>query len=650
MDSSVCPFSSLQFFVACLSLLQLTQLMISSLMKASISSIEKRFGFSHQTSGLVGSFNEVGNTLLIIFVSYFGSRVHRPRVIGCGAMLVSVAAFIIALPQFVLGIYEFDRSVPEKSNLTDVCLPDQKTRSKPQQCTVLGADESQLALFLLLLGQGLLGIGTVPIQSFGISYIDDFASRRNSPVYVGIIYAATAIGPTIAFPMMSFMLQIYVDASKVSIVEIQLTTKDPRWVGAWWLGFLFASALAAISAIPYFFFPRELPKEKEDPLKVIQELCERDLVDEPRVKLEDLTLRNFIKMFPKVLTRNFKNPFLIMAMLTIINYVAMVIILANFLAKFLEAQFTLVASDAIIIAGSSFLPMVTLGILLGGVIIKKFQLTLQQSSLLCIGSMSLCLFFSFPLLFLGCSTHPVAGLDSSRSGGPMIFVFDCNRRCSCSSSAFNPVCGQNKIEYISPCYAGCSDLQYEEGTRVVSNYTKCSCIVVKAALGSAVPGNCSRDCSTHLMPFLLFCCLAGFLASLAFTPTFMCILRNVKAEDKSFAIGIQYLFLRLWAFVPTPVLYGIIVNATCLLWERKCQRKIACRYYDNTAFRYSFIGIQLGYQVCSFLCLVVIYYLYQKENKSQEEPMEEIYLDEVPEQRPEAPQAQEETETREATG
>ncbi|XP_048348953.1 solute carrier organic anion transporter family member 2B1 [Sphaerodactylus townsendi] len=235
--------------------------MTSGYMKGSISTIEKRFGFSSQTSGLVASFNEVGNTLLIVFVSYFGSRVHRPRLIGCGAILVSLAAFIISLPHFVLGIYEYDRSVSEKSNVTDICLPGQQSTAAPEQCTTLRASETQIALFLLLLGQGLLGIGAVPIQPFGISYIDDFASKSNSPFYLGIIFAATTLGPAIAFILMAVMLRVYVDIDKLPAVDVHLTHKDPRWVGAWWLGFLFTSALAAISAIPYFFFPRELQKE-----------------------------------------------------------------------------------------------------------------------------------------------------------------------------------------------------------------------------------------------------------------------------------------------------------------------------------------------------------------------------------------------------
>lgn len=39
------------------------------------------------------------------------------------------------------------------------------------------------------------------------------------------------------------------------------------------------------------------------------------------------------------------------------------------------------------------------------------------------------------------------------------------------------------------------------------------------------------------------------------------------------------------AWMPGPVLYGSAIDTTCIFWEKKCDRKAACRYYDNNLFR-----------------------------------------------------------------
>ncbi|KAG8537671.1 hypothetical protein GDO81_024100, partial [Engystomops pustulosus] len=151
----------------------------------SISTIEKRFGLSSQTSGILASFNEIGNTVLIVFVSYFGSRVHRPRFIGFGALVVCAAGFIMCLPHFIMGQYEYDKSVAGVySNMTDICQPHQNQSPGTDQCLTKNQRENKDVLSILFIGQILLGIGGVPIQPFGISYIDDFASKRNSPLYI----------------------------------------------------------------------------------------------------------------------------------------------------------------------------------------------------------------------------------------------------------------------------------------------------------------------------------------------------------------------------------------------------------------------------------------------------------------------------------
>ena len=41
--------------------------------------------------------------------------------------------------------------------------------------------------------------------------------------------------------------------------SVSLTPDDPRWVGAWWVGLLFASALFLVISVPLFAYGSELP-------------------------------------------------------------------------------------------------------------------------------------------------------------------------------------------------------------------------------------------------------------------------------------------------------------------------------------------------------------------------------------------------------
>jgi hypothetical protein len=45
--------------------------------------------------------------------------------------------------------------------------------------------------------------------------------------------------------------------------DINLTANDPRWIGAWWLGFVIFGILIFILSILLLGFPRELPGAKE---------------------------------------------------------------------------------------------------------------------------------------------------------------------------------------------------------------------------------------------------------------------------------------------------------------------------------------------------------------------------------------------------
>ncbi|XP_030602626.1 solute carrier organic anion transporter family member 2B1 [Archocentrus centrarchus] len=602
-------FNSIKFFVFCHSLLQLAQLLVSGYMKSSISTIERRYGLSSQKSGLLASFNEVGNTVLIIFVSFFGSRVHRPRYIGGGALLACLASLLMGITHFLSEPYDFTKTViSSNENSSDLCQP-VTTSSNNQTCQQQVTPNQQGIYPMLLLGQLLLGIGAVPIQPFGISYIDDYASKKNSPLYLGILLAVTSIGPAFGFITGSLMLRIYVDFDKLLPEDIQLDLKDLRWVGAWWLGFLVASCLLFLTALPYLFFPRNMPKE--DGADDVESIPDSKQQEQQTDTLQELSLLKFLKKFPEIALRMLRNPMYMLVVLALVNLAALLSGLATFMAKFIEKQFSQPVSFSTMMIGGVGIPMGVLGTVLGGVLMRRFSLSVTGASKLCTTAIFLCMLSALPLLFIGCPTQNVAGVSTISPN-----VSQCSSACRCSEEAFNPVCGSDGMEFRSPCHAGCRSLEKDPNTTKVTNYTECRCV---GGLHFARPGTCGSGCQHLLLPFMVLLGLTAFIASFSQTPSCVMILREVPPEDKSFAVGVQYMLFRVLAFMPGPVLYGSVIDTTCILWGKKCGKETSCHYYDLNRFRNRFLGLQVVFVCGALLCYLLTVVVLRKRDKNQEE-------------------------------
>lgn len=629
-------FRSIKFFVLCHSILQLAQLMISGYLKSSISTVEKRFGLSSQTSGLLAAFNEVGNVSLILFVSYFGSRVHRPRMIGCGAILVALAGLLMALPHFISEPYRYDNSEDKSQDKeASLCLPTTVApASAPSNDSCSSRTEAKhlTMVGIMFIAQTLLGIGGVPIQPFGISYIDDFAHHSNSPLYLGILFAATTMGPGMAYGLGSLMLRLYVDIDRMPEGGINLTPKDPRWVGAWWLGFLISAGLVVLAASPYFFFPREMPKEKHElhlrrkvltgASSIVSKGEELASQHEPLKKetglaqiAPDLTVVQFIKVFPSVLLRMLRHPIFLLVVLSQVCTSSMVAGMATFLPKFLERQFSVTASFANLLLGALTIPLAIVGIVLGGVLVKRLHLSPMQCSVLCLLGSLLCMVLSLPLFFIGCSTHQIAGITQNLGAQPEPSLFPgCAEPCSCQSDDFNPVCDTSAhVEYITPCHAGCTGHVVQEALgKSQVFYTNCSCV---AGGGSMPAGPCESACSHLVLPFILLTSLGATVASVTHTPSFMLILRGVKKEDKILAVGMQFMLLRILAWMPSPVIHGSAIDTTCVHWALSCGRRAVCRYYDHDLLRSRFIGLQFFFKSGSLVCFALVVAILRQQNK-----------------------------------
>lgn len=89
----------------------------------------------------------------------------------------------------IIFFYHLSVAVPQDLEAS-LCLPTTSAPTPapaPSNGSCSSSTETQhLAMVgIMFAAQTLLGVGGVPIQPFGISYIDDFAHNNNSPLYLG---------------------------------------------------------------------------------------------------------------------------------------------------------------------------------------------------------------------------------------------------------------------------------------------------------------------------------------------------------------------------------------------------------------------------------------------------------------------------------
>ncbi|XP_039299055.1 solute carrier organic anion transporter family member 5A1 [Nilaparvata lugens] len=211
----------------------------------------------------------------------------------------------------------------------------------------------------------------------------------------------------------------------------------------------------------------------------------------------------------------------------------------------------------------------------------------------------------------------------------------CNFGCECHMTDVEPVCGNNGLTYFSPCHAGCTALSSR------SNYTNCACIHGNmslprgsALLGSreeaeadfaevtvvpvATAGPCNSSCHT-IYPFLILLFFMTFVVAITQMPLLMIVLRSVEEEERSFALGMQFVIFRLFGYIPAPILFGNLIDSTCLLWKSTCGEKGGrCLLYDIEQFRYRYVGLCAGIKLLAMALFAVDWWLVSRRRHLEE--------------------------------
>ncbi|XP_078798022.1 solute carrier organic anion transporter family member 1C1 isoform X2 [Oryzias latipes] len=602
-------------------------------MKSSITQIERRFDLSSTHIGLIDGSFEMGNLLFLAVVSHFGAQLHRPRLIAVGCFLMSVGTLLTGLTHFFMGRYKYDTVIPvlqnDSSNIA-ACMDPLKTADVPESLieppledkTACVQEPGSHMWIYVFLGNALRGIGETPVTPLGISYIDDFAKPENSPFYIACLQTITLLGPMFGFLLGSYCANLYVDIGFVHMDSVTITVKDARWVGAWWLGFLVSSALLFISSIPFWFLPRSLPKPDTSESKSASVTPEAAVSSNHKLKLKEIA-----KGFLPSLRRLLGTPAYFLLLCASILKFNSFIGLFTFKAKYMEQQFGQSASRANFLIGMLNLPAVAVGIFLGGLLMRRYKLSVVSGAQLSFVTS----FIGYLLLLLQfgtkCDNIPVAGLTVSYNGTRSVSYYagtlfsECNRDCSCSADEWDPVCADSGITYISPCMAGCLNSSGYGKNTVFHN---CSCVSTSFPAGTSSSvklGQCphAKDCSRSFTSYMAVSVLSSFISSLGATPGYMVIIRCISPELKSLALGIQALVTRTLGGIPAPVYFGALIDSTCLKWSvKKCGGQGACRLYESDMYRVIFLGLITCLSGSSYFFMIAVIVLLRRQFRGQD--------------------------------
>ncbi|XP_046889713.1 solute carrier organic anion transporter family member 3A1 isoform X1 [Hypomesus transpacificus] len=631
-------FSNIKIFLISECALMLAQGTVGAYLVSVLTTLERRFNLQSADVGVIASSFEIGNLALILFVSYFGAKAHRPRLIGCGGIVMALGALLSALPEFLTTQYEYN---PDETWMVefgrDVCT----NRTERDEEEICSNKANTNMMYLLLIGaQVLLGIGATPVQPLGVAYIDDHVKRKDSSLYIGILFSTLVFGPACGFILGSLCTKFYVDAVFIDTSRLTITPDDPRWIGAWWGGFLLCGALLFFSALFMFGFPQSLPRRDgedggESEQAMLSPSTSMDYKPKPsngvahsHEPTNSPTCCQQLRVIPKVTKHLLSNPVFTCITLAACMEIGVVAGFAAFLGKYLEQQFNLTTSSANQLLGMTAIPCACLGIFLGGLLVKKLNLSALGAirMAMLVNLVSTACYVSF--LFLGCDTGPVAGVTVAY-GNETLRVGQkpeaaCISHCNCFTSSVSPVCGSNGVTYLSSCFAGCNR-SVSTGTLppLAQNRTGCSCISSDSEFATAVPGKCpSPGCQEAFLIFLCVICACSMIGAMAQTPSVIILIRTVSPELKSYALGVLFLLLRLIGFIPPPLIFGAGIDSTCLFWSTECGVKGACLLYDNVAYRHLYVSLAIILKGIAFLLYTTTWYClrrnYKKYIKSNE--------------------------------
>jgi len=637
-------------------------------LSAMLSTLERKFGIKSKETAYLMSGNEIAQILFLFFLPITMKVKKRPFWCGIGMVITALGLYMMALPHFITGYKELDNREETVVDETAIgkeglCGSEVHLNSLEKSCADDGSRVVDwLGLGIVFLGVALTGIGNSLFWCFGMVYLDDNTGKDNSPFLLSLTFVFRLIGPTFGYLLGTKCLTTFVYPSQDPPQGLE--EGDPGWIGAWWLGFPIIATLLLVFSLPLMLFPQRLPRVGTDASKETKEADRLISVEEKKER----------DAFIPALKRLLSNKLYVWNFFSSIFYVFAFMGFGTFIPKYIEYQFRIRASRSSGLAGSAGTAAKAVGLVVSGFVIGKFKFSARTLS----GWNVVLGFFYFGVLIIfsivGCPTSAMYG---TMSGGSYNVSADCNLGCECPTARMQPICSKDGVtNFYSPCQAGCQDMFKEEELDLTVNnteakvggkkkkttvYKDCSCVsqasqerntslskywiekdilvnfdhqppqtiidqkhkeMADTPVDEATSGWCEvPGCKTSFTYWIIAMAILSILASTGRVGNVLVALRCVEVRDKSLSFAFQVVFMSLFAMLPSPIIFGSIIDNTCLLWQEECGETTNCLLYDTDALRQALMLTTAGIMVMGVVCdVAVVYYakdlkIFDEDNK-----------------------------------
>lgn len=520
--------------------------------------LEKRFAFSSKVTGVIVIATNISGIFASPVAGHMSKHFNRARLIAYGLIFEAVSCFIQVIPFFiydpVLPIESTNTLTGATSSSSHLCSSS-FNQTDTKQCDDGKQDSLTVwpAVYMFSVANLLSGLGLSAFYALGLPTIDDNVSKKNASIYfTSMSVLRDLIGPASGALLASYCLSLPEQFFRSDIQH--LSPNDPRFIGAWWLGYLIIALLLIIALIPLLFLTQVEDKVNKDDQAPPEEKGQSELT---RAK----------KSFYRLIT----NPIWVFDHLAaVFRYLGMGGFFA-FLPKYLETQFRKTASDASLWSGAFQTIFVLLGMTAGGAFVRIVR---PKSRALTVFILIVELLANLTIiwgLLLGCERSQYFAIDNN-------LIDTCNQQCNCLTSQIDIHCSADgQTHYLSPCFAGCDS--------IYGNNTPGHCACEASLSSTLTKGLCESNCD-NFYSYMAVLGIGALIAALADTGNLIVRLRSMENRDKTFACGLSLSIMATFAWSPFPIIFGAITDAACSVWqESECGERGNCWLYDDDKFK-----------------------------------------------------------------